>query len=135
MAAAGQLLTLLHDDLEGTLPGIAFQVHSDALELQVRSEAMQPASLGVVEMQAALQLHGWALVQDLVAAVHQVLHAKLRALAEVRQLQRAAAVACASACCVTAFLLCFEQSALYCRSNAACLLTPDFQLSEPAFCC
>ena len=71
--------------MESTLPGVAFQVHSNALELHVPSEAVQPASLGIVEMQAALQLQGWAVVQDLVAAVHQVLHAKLRALAEVRQ--------------------------------------------------
>ena len=124
LAAAGQLLTLLHDDMESTLPGAAFQVHSTALELQVPSEAMQPASLGVVEMQAALQLHGWAVVQNLVAAVHQVLHAKLRALAEVRQLQRETAVTFESTCCVTSLLLQFEQSAQYCRSNAACLLTP-----------
>ena len=135
LAAAGQLLTLLHDDMESTLPGVAFQVHSTALELQVPSEAMQPASLGVVEMQAALQLHGWAVVQNLVAAVHQVLHAKLRALAEVRQSQRTSAVTLESICCATSLLLQFEQSAHYCRSNAACLLTPHPQLSALAFCC
>ena len=94
--------------MERTLPGVAFQVHSSALELQVPSEAMQPASLGVVEMQAALQLQGWAVVQNLVAAVHQVLHAKLRALAEVRQLQRAAAVTFKSGRSVTSLLLQFS---------------------------
>ena len=119
--------------MESTLPGVTFQVHSTALELHVLSEAMQPASLGVAEMQAALQLQGWAVVQNLVAAVHLVLHAKLRALAEVRQLQCAAAVTVEALCDETSASV--EQPAQYCRSNAACLLTPHPQLSAPAFCC